>query len=269
MITKCFSTLLCCEWAYGFTTLTLLQFCAGRGWILGNLGGWSSPSDVVRSWLRLQTNTDRQLTYISYVSKMFYSIFAMLWMGIYGPPLNCLHFLCRWRFNLGSIAMMWWHIGPPCIDSWRCHTTDCDHFLGATFSRMHCRLWGCFRGCDWFLHSSFFCWLLYSLLAIPHPDLLLFFLPYSPSLVIVVNLASSFHLLADCCFFCYHHRHPPLPFLVSVPRQELIIYFPISVPFSVSVPHQKLMIKFLISLPFLVSGRNATGHGFSPRDRFL
>jgi hypothetical protein len=37
MIIKCFGTLLCCEWAYGFT-LTLLQFCAGRGWFLGNLG---------------------------------------------------------------------------------------------------------------------------------------------------------------------------------------------------------------------------------------
>ncbi len=45
MITNRFSTLLCCQWAYGFT-LTLLQFCAvGRGWILGNLG--DGPAQVI------------------------------------------------------------------------------------------------------------------------------------------------------------------------------------------------------------------------------
>ena len=41
---KCFSTFICCLWAYG-STLMLIHW----GWILGKLGVWPSPSDVVRS----------------------------------------------------------------------------------------------------------------------------------------------------------------------------------------------------------------------------
>ena len=53
---KCLSTLRCCGWAYG-CTLTLL--CPYRGgWIFRKIGAWLSPSDVVMSWLRLQTPSD-------------------------------------------------------------------------------------------------------------------------------------------------------------------------------------------------------------------
>ena len=54
--TKCFSTLIYCGWAYG-STLTLLRLCRW-GWIFTKLGTWLSPSDVVRSWLRLQSPVD-------------------------------------------------------------------------------------------------------------------------------------------------------------------------------------------------------------------
>ncbi len=54
--TKCFSILIDCGWAHGYT-LTLLRLCRW-GWIFGKLGTWLSPSDVVRSWLRLQSPID-------------------------------------------------------------------------------------------------------------------------------------------------------------------------------------------------------------------
>ena len=56
MYIQCFSTLICCGWAYG-CTLTLLHLCRWR-WILGKLGAWLSPSNVVRTWLRLQSPVD-------------------------------------------------------------------------------------------------------------------------------------------------------------------------------------------------------------------
>jgi uncharacterized membrane protein YesL len=49
--TKCFSTLICCGWAY-VCTLTLFQLFMW-GWIVGKLGAWLRLSDVARSWLRL------------------------------------------------------------------------------------------------------------------------------------------------------------------------------------------------------------------------
>jgi hypothetical protein len=54
--TKCFSTLIYCRWAHG-CTLTLLRLCRW-GWIFGKLGTYLSPSDVIRSWLRLQSPVD-------------------------------------------------------------------------------------------------------------------------------------------------------------------------------------------------------------------
>jgi hypothetical protein len=53
---KCFSTLICCGWAYG-CTLMLIHLWRW-GWILEKLGIWLSPGDVVRSWLRLQSPVD-------------------------------------------------------------------------------------------------------------------------------------------------------------------------------------------------------------------
>ena len=53
MYTKCFSTLICCGWAYG-CALTLLRLCMARV-EFRKIGVGRSLSDVVISWLRLQT----------------------------------------------------------------------------------------------------------------------------------------------------------------------------------------------------------------------
>jgi hypothetical protein len=54
--TKCFCTLIWCEWAYG-STLTLLGLCRWRV-DFGVLGADLNPSDVVMSLLRLQHASD-------------------------------------------------------------------------------------------------------------------------------------------------------------------------------------------------------------------
>jgi hypothetical protein len=56
MYTKCFSTLICCGWAYG-CTLTLLRLCRS-GVDFWENGVDLSPGDVAMSWLRLQTPVD-------------------------------------------------------------------------------------------------------------------------------------------------------------------------------------------------------------------
>ena len=56
MYTKCFSTLICCGWAYG-STLTMLLLCQ-VGLDFRKIGLWLSPSDVVRSWLSFQTHME-------------------------------------------------------------------------------------------------------------------------------------------------------------------------------------------------------------------
>jgi len=53
MYTKFFSTLVCCGWAYG-CTLTLLRLCRS-GVNFRKIGVGRGLSDVVMSWLRLQT----------------------------------------------------------------------------------------------------------------------------------------------------------------------------------------------------------------------
>ena len=58
MYTKCFSTLRCWGWAYGYTLMP--YYMCRWGWVLvgKKMGQWLSPSDVVRSWLRLQIPRD-------------------------------------------------------------------------------------------------------------------------------------------------------------------------------------------------------------------
>jgi hypothetical protein len=56
MHTQCFNTLICCGWAYG-CTLTLLRLCRS-GVEFRKIELSPSQSDVVMSWLRLQTCTD-------------------------------------------------------------------------------------------------------------------------------------------------------------------------------------------------------------------
>jgi hypothetical protein len=56
MYTKYFSTLICCGWAYG---CTLTPLCLCRSEVdFRKIGVGLSPSDVVMSWLRLQTPVD-------------------------------------------------------------------------------------------------------------------------------------------------------------------------------------------------------------------
>jgi hypothetical protein len=83
MYTQCFSTLICCGWAYG-CTLTLLRLCrSGVDFRKIELSP-PSPSDVVMSWLRLQTQTC--LECIPHPCHMYTQCFSTL-MGPRGASL--------------------------------------------------------------------------------------------------------------------------------------------------------------------------------------
>jgi len=86
MYIKCFSTLICCEWAYG-STLTLLRLCNFR-----KIGVGLSPSDVVMSWLRLQTPVDCIPHPYHIYTKCFSTLICCGWA--FGCTLTLLH-LCR------------------------------------------------------------------------------------------------------------------------------------------------------------------------------
>jgi hypothetical protein len=89
--TKCFGTLIWCEWTYG-STLTLLGLCRwGVGF--GVLGADLSPSDVVMSLLRLQHASD----WIPHPYWMYTKFFGtLIWCEwAYGSTLTMLG-LCRW-----------------------------------------------------------------------------------------------------------------------------------------------------------------------------
>ncbi len=88
--TKCFSTLICYEWAHG-STLTLLCQCRS-GVAFRKIGVGLSPSDVVMSWLRLQTPVDC-IPYLYYMyTKYFSTLICCGWA--YGCTITLLS-LCR------------------------------------------------------------------------------------------------------------------------------------------------------------------------------
>ncbi len=99
LYTKCFSTLICCGWAYG-CTLTLLCLCRSGVdfWIIG-VG--LSPSDVVMSWLRLQTPVDctPQLHHI--YTKCFSTLICCGWHM--GAPSHCYTY-AGWGEILGKLG---------------------------------------------------------------------------------------------------------------------------------------------------------------------
>jgi hypothetical protein len=111
MYAQCFSTLICCGWAYG-CTLTLLRLCrAGVDFRKIELS--PSPSDVVMAWLRLQT----RLECIPHPCHMYIKCFSTLicrgWA--YGCTLTLLC-LCRsggefWKIgvvrSLSDAVMSW------------------------------------------------------------------------------------------------------------------------------------------------------------------
>ncbi len=72
MYTKCFSTLICLGWAYG-SALTLLHLCRS-GVDFRKIGLGPSPSDVVMSWLRLQTHLES----IPHPNHMYTKCFSIL-----------------------------------------------------------------------------------------------------------------------------------------------------------------------------------------------
>jgi hypothetical protein len=109
--TKCFSTLICCGWAYG-CTLTLLRMCR-FGWILGKLGAWLSPSDAVRSWLRLQSPVDCIPHPYHMNVKCFSTLICCGWA--YRCTLTLLH-LCRWGWILGKLGA--WLSPNDAVRSW-------------------------------------------------------------------------------------------------------------------------------------------------------
>ncbi len=90
--TRCFSTLICCEWAYG-STLTLLCLCMGRGGFLEIWVGLS-PSDVAMSWLRLQTPVDC----IPHPYCMYTKCFSTL-------------ICCGWAYKTVKVETNTWHFG--------------------------------------------------------------------------------------------------------------------------------------------------------------
>ena len=90
MYTQCLSTLICCGWGYG-CTLTLLRLCRS-GVDFRKIELSPSPSDVVMSWLRLQTRTDCIPHPCHMYTKCFSTLICCGWA--YGCTLTLLR-LCR------------------------------------------------------------------------------------------------------------------------------------------------------------------------------
>ncbi len=72
MYTKCFSTLICCEWAYGCYPYTVIPVELGAKF--GKIGVWANLNDVVVSWLRLQVPSD----YVPHPYWMYIKCFSTL-----------------------------------------------------------------------------------------------------------------------------------------------------------------------------------------------
>jgi len=103
MYTKCLSTLICCGWAYG-CTLTLLRLCRS-GVDFRKIELSPSPSDVVMSWLRLQTH----LECIPHPCHMYTKCFSTL--ICHGWAYGCtLTLLCMRRLGVyfGKLAWLSW-----------------------------------------------------------------------------------------------------------------------------------------------------------------
>ncbi len=109
MYTKCFSTLICCGWAYG-STLTLLCLCRS-GLILGDIEVDLSPSDDVISWLRLKPPWSAFHIHIGCIQSVLAPWYAM--NGHMGPPSHCYACACwGWIFGDNEVdgrpELEWW-----------------------------------------------------------------------------------------------------------------------------------------------------------------
>ena len=90
MYTKCFITLICCGWAYG-STLTLLRL-RRSGVEFGKIGVGRGLSDVVMSWLRLQTHLESIPHPFHMYTKCFITLICCGWAYVCALTLLC---LCR------------------------------------------------------------------------------------------------------------------------------------------------------------------------------
>ena len=85
LITKHFSILRCCEWAY-WSNLTLFHFCAGGGGILRNLGyGWALLMLNSHGWCskptQIASHNPNCLSNVIYKSKWFSTLLCCGWAG--------------------------------------------------------------------------------------------------------------------------------------------------------------------------------------------
>ena len=90
MYTKCFSTLICCGWAY-VCALTLLCLCRS-GEDFRKIGLGRSSSDVVMSWLRLQTHLESIPHPFYMYTQCFSTLICCGWAYVCALTLLC---LCR------------------------------------------------------------------------------------------------------------------------------------------------------------------------------
>jgi hypothetical protein len=83
-----FNTFICCGWAHGALLHCYTCTCTGGGQILENVV-WLSPSDVVLSWMRLQTTTDHIPQSYWMLAKCFSTFTLCGWAyGCIGAPIN-------------------------------------------------------------------------------------------------------------------------------------------------------------------------------------
>ncbi len=85
MYTKCFSTLICCGWTYGYT-LTLLYLCRW-GWFFGKLeSGWKQMVLWCHGWGYKQLQTPSRI-HIICIQSVLAPLYAV--DGHIGAPLHC------------------------------------------------------------------------------------------------------------------------------------------------------------------------------------
>ena len=139
------STLRCCGWAYGCILIDVLHVQVGVNF--WKIGAWLSLSDIVVSWLRLQTPKDciPQPWYI--YAMCFSSLRCCGWEFGYARLMS--YYMCRWGWGwiLGEMGNGW-----ACM-MLRCHGWGCKPPL--TASHIHIPYWmytkclSTLRCCGW------------------------------------------------------------------------------------------------------------------------
>ena len=105
MYAKCFSTLICCGWAYG-SALTLFCLCRLEE-EFRKIGVGLSLSDVVMSWLRLQTCFECIPHPYHMYTKCFITLICHGWAYVFALTL-----LCIW-LSPSDVVMSWLRLQTP------------------------------------------------------------------------------------------------------------------------------------------------------------